>query len=236
MIKGSDGLFYRTTKYEGSNPLHVFVDAAKYPLGDFKRVNSNLDETDFLGTEGPGWFKFNKDDAEALGTKYCLMLDGYGSPNKGVGFFPNTIEDLNNTWESIENGTAELTFTRVKDNYSMRSYAKHGGILPLTQEEYDRVNAAYTEPEDIYSDTKPIAVSSYDFEEESLSAIDAVFTEGASIVNDTERNSSVLYLDGHLIRIWNSRLHLTAAEKHSKDILYLLTLKTIQPVIILISI
>ncbi len=38
MIQGSDGLFYRTTKYEETTPLHVFVDAAKYPLGEFKRL------------------------------------------------------------------------------------------------------------------------------------------------------------------------------------------------------
>ena len=143
MIQGSDGLFYRTTKYEETNPLHVFVDVAQYPLGEFKRVKTNLEETDFLGTEGPGWFKFNKDDTEETGNKYCLMLDGYGNPNRGVGFFPNTIPDLNNTWESIVDGTAELSFTRVKSNYKMRSYAKHGGIIQLTQEEYDRVNTAY---------------------------------------------------------------------------------------------
>ena len=52
------------------------------------------------------------------------MLDGYGNPNKGVGFFPNSIPDLNNTWESIENGTAQLNFTRIKDNYKMRTAAK----------------------------------------------------------------------------------------------------------------
>ena len=143
MIQGSDGLFYRTTKYEETKPLHVFVDAAKYPLGEFKRIKTNLEETDFLGTEGPGWFKFNKDDAEKTGNKYCLMLDGYGNPNRGVGFFPNTITDLNHTWDSVADGTAELNFTRVKSNYKMRSYAKHGGIIQLTQEEYDRVNQAY---------------------------------------------------------------------------------------------
>ena len=85
------------------------MDAAKYPLGEFKRVKTNLQGRDFQGTEGPGWFKYNKDDAEAFNTQYCLMLDGYGNPNKGVGFFPNSIPDLNNTWESIENGTAQQT-------------------------------------------------------------------------------------------------------------------------------
>lgn len=141
MIQGSDGLFYRATKYEDTKPLHVFVDVAEYPLGEFKRVDTNLEENDFLGTEGPGWFKFNKDDAERTGNKYCLMLDGFQSPNGGVGFFPSTIEDLNNDWDTIDD--ARLEFTRVKENYKMRSYAKHGGILPITQEEYDALIEAY---------------------------------------------------------------------------------------------
>lgn len=72
------------TKFEESSPLHVFVDAAEYPLGEYERLSTNLDNTEFLGTEGPGLFKFNADDAESYGAKYCLMLDGYGSPNKGV--------------------------------------------------------------------------------------------------------------------------------------------------------
>lgn len=145
MIQGSDGNFYRVTKYENVSPTRVFMDVSKYPLGEFTRVETNLDEETFLGTEGPGWFKLNEDDAERLGKKYCLMLDGYNGPNKGVGFFPTVVDDLNNT--------NEINFERVTENYSMRTSAKHGGIIQLTQEEYDRVNEAYknSEREDLSS-------------------------------------------------------------------------------------
>lgn len=135
MIQGSDGKFYRTTKFEGVSPTQVFLDVADYPLGTFKRVKTNLAENDFLGTEGPGWFKYNKDDADEFGAKYCLMLDGYNGPNKGVGFFPTSVEDLNN-----EN---EIQFTKLTSGFKMRTAAKHGGIIPLTKEEFERVNEAY---------------------------------------------------------------------------------------------
>lgn len=143
LTKGSDGNFYRVTKYEGVSPTQVFLDVAKYPLGEYKRVKTNLSENTFLGTEGPGWFKLNKDDAEKLGKKYCLMLDGYNGPNSGVGFFPTVVDDLNNT--------DEIHFERVSSGFSMRTGAKHGGILPITQEEYERVKEVYknTEREDL---------------------------------------------------------------------------------------
>ncbi|MGM9936214.1 MAG: alpha-L-arabinofuranosidase C-terminal domain-containing protein [Candidatus Ornithomonoglobus sp.] len=135
MIEGSDGKFYRVTKYEDVSPTRVFMDVADHPLGAFTRANTNLGNNTFLGTEGPGWFKFNKDDAEKLGAKYCLMLDGYRAPNAGVGFFPNTIDDLN--------GQEQFDFTRVTSGFKMRSYAKHGGIIPITQDEYNALTEAY---------------------------------------------------------------------------------------------
>lgn len=44
----------------------------------------------------------------------------------------------------------------------MRSYAKHGGIIPLTPEEYDRVKSAFNPPIN-YSDTKPEPYAVYEF-------------------------------------------------------------------------
>lgn len=43
-----------------------------------------------------------------------MMLDGYRGKNKGVGFFPNTVSDLNCGWEAVQEGTAELTFHKSK--------------------------------------------------------------------------------------------------------------------------
>lgn len=141
MIKGSDGLYYRVTKFEDmprqwNCGTKVFMDVAKYPMGEYTRVETNLSEDDFDGVEGPGWFRYNKDDAERTGYKYCLMLDGYNGKNAGVGFFPTAIADLNT------GADAKATFTKL-EGAKMRTWAKHGGIMPLTQEEYERVNQAY---------------------------------------------------------------------------------------------
>ncbi len=187
MIQGSDGNFYRVTKYEDVGPTRVFMDVAKYPMGEFKRVKTNLHEETFLGTEGPGWFKLNKDDAQISGNKFCMMLDGYNGPNVGVGFFPTVVEDLNNT--------EEINFTRVTENFKMRSYAKHGGIIPVTQEEYDRLNEVYKTAETQYTEECPQPALSYDFEQEELTDISATFTAGASLV-DEDTHGRVLYLNG----------------------------------------
>ncbi len=141
MIKGSDGLYYRVTKFEDmprqwNCGTKVFMDVAKYPLGEYTRVETNLSEDAFDGVEGPGWFRYNKDDAKRTGYKYCLMLDGYNGKNAGVGFFPTAIEDLNT------GAGAKANFTKV-EGAKMRTWAKHGGIVPLTQEEYERVNKVY---------------------------------------------------------------------------------------------
>lgn len=141
MIKGSDGLYYRVTKFEDMPSkwncgTKVFMDVAEYPMGEYTRVETNLSEDAFDGVEGPGWFRYNKDDAEQTGYKYCLMLDGYNGKNAGVGFFPTAIEDLNTGADEKAN------FTKL-EGARMRTWAKHGGIMSLTQEEYDRVNKAY---------------------------------------------------------------------------------------------
>ena len=141
MIKGSDGLYYRVTKFEDMPSkwncgTKVFMDVAKYPMGEYTRVETNLSEDAFDGVEGPGWFRYNKDDAERTGYKYCLMLDGYNGKNAGVGFFPTAIADLNT------GADAKANFTKL-EGAKMRTWAKHGGIMPLTQEEYERVNQAY---------------------------------------------------------------------------------------------
>ena len=149
MIEGSDGKFYRVTKFEGMPSAwncgtKVFMDVADAPLGTFTRVKTNLADDAFDGVEGPGWFKFNKDDAERTGNKYCLMLDGYNGSNAGVGFFPNTVADLNWTDENTE-----INFTKVTDGFRMRTSAKHGGILPITQAEYNALALCYDDFESI---------------------------------------------------------------------------------------
>lgn len=117
MIKGDDGKYYRFTKDE--SPVKVFMEVADSLEGPYERVASTID--DIYGVEGPGIFRMNDG-------KYCLMLDGYTSAAPQKGFFPLVCDD-------ISTGQFELK----KDGFKMPTGAKHGTIVPITQEEYDRI-------------------------------------------------------------------------------------------------
>lgn len=81
---------------------------------------------DQKGVEGPATFKFNGED------KWALLLDGYTGSNAGEGFFPLIAENP----DDLEQGN----FNRLEDTeYRMPTGAKHGSILPVTQEEYDAI-------------------------------------------------------------------------------------------------
>ena len=117
MVRGSDGRYYRFTKREDN--VSVFMEVSDSVLGEYTRVGSNIEG--ILGVEGPAIF-------EMIDGKYCLMLDGYRTPNKGVGFFPLISEDI-----------ASGQFTRLTQGFKMPTGAKHGVMLTVTQEEYDAI-------------------------------------------------------------------------------------------------
>lgn len=117
MIKGDDGRYYRFTKREDN--LSVFMEVADKVEGPYTKIPSNIES--ILGVEGPAIFKM-------ADGKYCLMLDGYTGANKGVGFFPLITDSL-----------ASGQFTRLTEGFKMPTGAKHGVILPVTQEEYEAV-------------------------------------------------------------------------------------------------
>lgn len=71
--------------------------------------------------EGPLVFKSNTEE------KWYLFIDEYG----GRGYVPFETTDLDSG-----------KWTLVK-NYQMPGHPRHGAVLPLTQAEYDRLNAAY---------------------------------------------------------------------------------------------
>ncbi len=81
------------------------------------------------GVEGPSIFKFNEDDIEANGAKYCLLLDNYG----GGGYYPMLSSNL------------EGDFTRLTSGYKLPGSGKtprHGTPMRITAAEYQRVMAA----------------------------------------------------------------------------------------------
>ena len=81
------------------------------------------------GVEGPSIFKFNEDDVEKNGAKYCLLLDNYG----GGGYYPMVSNNLDGD------------FTRLTSGYKLPGGGKtprHGTPMRITAAEYQKVMAA----------------------------------------------------------------------------------------------
>ncbi|MFI1734682.1 family 43 glycosylhydrolase [Streptomyces acidicola] len=123
-----EGTYYRYTKDErdptSSNPCSKFITAEK---------SSSLTDTsydfvsDCIGSgsidrgEGPTVFKSNTEE------KWYLFIDEYG----GRGYVPFETTDLDSgKWT-------------MSENYQLPASPRHGTVMPVTQEEYDRLLAAY---------------------------------------------------------------------------------------------
>lgn len=143
----------------------------------------------FRGTyEGPTMFKFIDRN------EWCILVDEYGFPT-ARGYIPFFTKDLD------EQNSVKLA---ADNTYTMTDGAKHGAVIPITQEEYDRLVAKWGITNKKYKEeqTKPILY--YDFEEEAENGVikdqsgnnDGQMFGEAACRFDEERQSKVLYLDG----------------------------------------
>ena len=62
--------------------------------------------------------------------RWCLFLDYYGVPGEGQGYVPFVADSL-----------ASGSFRRADEEFSFPYGFKHGTILPITMEEYERIKA-----------------------------------------------------------------------------------------------
>lgn len=116
--------YYRFTKYEGES--RIILECADSLLGVWERVPSDSLDAQ-KGVEGPCCFALNADDA-GQGANYALLLDNYG----GSGYYMMITGNL-----------AEAVFEK-KTGYSLpRPRPRHGTVLPLTAQEYQRLKEAY---------------------------------------------------------------------------------------------
>ncbi len=147
MIKASDDKYYRISADGAMN-----IQTSDYVLGEWKTISDITSlhlkmngydkfKDDYLNAdgetleltggliEGPELFKFNGEE------RYGLYADNYQLP--GFGYIPTTTTDLSDT-----SGDKWQLYTR--DQYSWGTQRKrHGGILPITAEEYDRLAEKY---------------------------------------------------------------------------------------------
>lgn len=123
-----DGYYYRFTKDERSpgsdTPCAKFVIAERSTSlldPDYEFVAECVGAGAMERGEGPTVFASNTED------KWYLFIDEFG----GRGYIPFETTDL---------ASGEWT---VPDSYDLPSSPRHGTVLPITAEEYDRVLAAY---------------------------------------------------------------------------------------------
>ena len=119
IIRAEEG-YYRYTKDETTK--NIVVDFAKtLKPEDFKEIPSGT-LSELFGVEGPEIFKFN--DRE----EWCLIVDRFAT---GKGYLPLVTKSLKTGDFTVLNDTQfDMGVTKKR----------HGGIIPITEEEYRRLH------------------------------------------------------------------------------------------------
>jgi hypothetical protein len=124
-----EGSYYCFLKSE-TDPAGIILLKADSATGPFSRVDA-FDET-MDGLEGARYEAptvFQLEDG-----RWCLFLDYFGGSPETQGYVPFVADSLN---EAFERAEAEFSFP-----YGF----KHGTVLPITAEEYDRLQAYEKDP------------------------------------------------------------------------------------------
>ena len=123
-----DGSYYRFTKDErnpsSDTPCSKFITVEKsqeLTSGAYGLVADCVGKGAVERGEGPAVFKSNTEE------KWYLLIDEFG----GRGYVPFESTDLDSGHWS------------VSTDYSLPAGARHGTVLPVTQEEYERLLGAY---------------------------------------------------------------------------------------------
>jgi hypothetical protein len=119
-----DGRFYMFLKNEG-NPHRIILVAGDHITGPFERVREfdkcmeSLEEGKY---EAPTAFRLQDG-------RWCLMLDYYGCTEDQQGYVPFLAD-------SLKSGH----FERADEAFAFPYGFKHGTVLKITQEEYERLS------------------------------------------------------------------------------------------------
>nr|WP_221468740.1 glycoside hydrolase family 43 protein [Cohnella thailandensis] len=122
-IYREDGKYYRFLK-KYRNPEAIILEKGATLRGPYERIEAFDEEMAKLGSsayEAPTAFKL-KDG------RWCLMLDFFGVKGEGQGYVPFIADE-------IDSGR----FIRSDDSFSFPYRFKHGTVLSITLEEYERV-------------------------------------------------------------------------------------------------
>lgn len=122
-IYEEDGRYYLFVKSE-ENPAKIILLSSEHAAGPYQRVEAfdrSMEQVESGLYEAP--------TAVCLEDgRWCLFLDYYGVPGAGQGYVPFVAE-------SLKSGT----FVRSDRAFSFPYGYKHGTILTITMEEYERI-------------------------------------------------------------------------------------------------
>ncbi|MBO0610751.1 family 43 glycosylhydrolase [Myceligenerans salitolerans] len=148
VARDDDGTYYRFTKDERNNtsstPCSKFILAERSTelrSTDWDFVTECIGKANSLGPgidrgEGPTIFKSNSTD------EWYLFVDEFG----GRGYVPFVADSL------------DAPEWRMADDYKMPTRPRHGTVLPVTAEEYDRILRHY-QPDAYVESVEPVEVT-----------------------------------------------------------------------------
>lgn len=127
-IYEEDGYYYRFLKSE-SNPEGIILEKGSSLTGnDYTRIAAFDEEMAKLGRgeyEAPTAFRLPTGE-------WCLMLDFYGVQGEGQGYVPFVSDSM-----------ASGRFVRSDERFSFPYRFKHGTVLSISGDEYERIKVAY---------------------------------------------------------------------------------------------
>ncbi|WP_040949052.1 glycoside hydrolase family 43 protein [Gorillibacterium massiliense] len=121
------GVYYRFIKSE-RNPEGVILQKGNTLTGEYERIEAFDEEMAKLGSsayEAPTAFKLPNG-------KWCLLLDYFGVRGEGQGYVPFVADDI-----------ASGRFIRSDESFHFPYRFKHGTVLPITIEEYNRIKTKW---------------------------------------------------------------------------------------------
>lgn len=122
-----NGTYYRFVKSD-FNPAHIILERGKSLTGKYERMPAFDEEMDKLEPgqyEAPTCYKLPDGS-------WCLMLDFYGCEKEKQGYVPFVAKDISTG-----------RFVRSDNAFSFPYGFKHGTVMEITDEEYDRIKKAY---------------------------------------------------------------------------------------------
>jgi hypothetical protein len=116
------GMYYRFSKDETAKTIQL--DAGEKLQGEFKHVKSEVLDN-LLGVEGPACYPLYENNS------WCLIVDRFA---EGKGYLPIICKDLSTGDFTIApDGTYDMGETKKR----------HGSVLVISEDEYNRLNAVF---------------------------------------------------------------------------------------------